>query len=116
MSDTSVPAGITGAGLTLWRELHGALEFTMTEHAITVELCRTVALCELLDAELRALGPVTDGQRGIRMNPIAAELRQQRLTAARLAASLNIPPPDAVAQRPGRRGGTRGVYRLKVAD
>ncbi|MBU3751372.1 MAG: hypothetical protein FGM52_13175 [Mycobacterium sp.] len=111
MPDAAVPAGITGAGLTLYRELHAALTFTMTEHQIAVELCRTVSLCELLDAELRALGPVTEGQRGIRMNPIAAELRQQRLTAARLTASLNIPAHPEAVERPRQRGGVRGVYR-----
>ena len=105
--------------MELWKQLHAALEFTMTEHQITVELCRTVALCELLDKELSIVdkelsiaGPVVEGQRGLRMNPIAAELRQQRLTAARLAARLNTPPLDE-AVRPRQRGGLRGVYRVQ---
>lgn len=109
---STVPEGITGAGLELWNQLHAALTFTMTEEQIAVELCRTVALCELLAAELNALGPVTEGQRGVRVNPIAAELRQQRLTAARLTASLNIPPVDDVVPR-RRRNGVRGVYRVQ---
>ena len=112
MTKNTVPDGITGAGLELWKQLHAALQFTMTEHQITVELCRTVALCELLDKELSIAGPVVEGQRGLRMNPIAAELRQQRLTAARLTASLNIPPLDE-AVRPRQRGGLRGVYRVQ---
>ena len=113
MADPAAPAGITGAGLTLWNELHAALTFTMTETQIATELCRTVSLCEVLDAELRALGPVTDGQRGVRVNPIAAELRQQRLTAARLTASLNIPAHPEAVERPRQRGGVRGVYALR---
>lgn len=112
MTKTTAPEGITGAGLELWKQLHTALEFTMTEHQITVELCRTVTLCELLDKELAVTGPVVEGQRGLRMNPIAAQLRQQRLTAARLTASLNIPPADE-AVRPRQRGGLRGVYRVQ---
>ena len=106
------PAGITGAGLALWDQLTEALELTMTERQVAVELCRTVSLCEQLDGELRALGPVVDGQRGIKVNPIAAELRQQRLVVARLVASLNIPDPDDV-DRPSRRGAVRGVYALR---
>jgi hypothetical protein len=110
---TNSPEGITGAGLELWNRLHDALEFTMTESQIAVELCRTVSLCELLAKELDALGPVIDGQRGIKVNPIAAELRQQRLTAARLIASLQIPAhPDAV-EKPSSKGAVRGVYSVR---
>jgi hypothetical protein len=111
----AAPAGITGAGLALWHELHAELSFTMTEERVAVELCRTVTLCEVLAAELDALGPVTVGQRGVRVNPIAAELRQQRLVVARLVASLNIPahPNDEVVGGRGRRGGVRGVYALR---
>ena len=106
------PEGVTGAGLDLFRELHQTLNFTVAEAQIVVELCRTVSLCELLAKELDVLGPVVDGQRGIKVNPIAAEIRQQRLTAARLIASLNIPAhPDAAVERPSARG-VRGVYRL----
>ena len=113
MGKNHVPDGITGAGLERWNRLHDALEFTMTEHQITVELCRTVTLCELVDKELAITGPVVEGQRGLRMNPIAAELRQQRLTAARLVASLGIPPVDAHLAAPRSRNGVRGVYRVK---
>ena len=108
------PAGVRGAGLDLWNRLHAALDFTMTEQQIAVELCRTVSLCELLAAELEAAGPLTAGQRGIRVNPIAAELRQQRLVAARLTASLNIPTQPDTGQHSGRRGGVRGVYGLRA--
>ena len=48
--------------MELWKQLHAALQFTMTEHQITVELCRTVALCELLDKELSIAGPVVEGK------------------------------------------------------
>lgn len=109
MTPKNAPEGIVGAGLVLWNQLQQSLEFTMTEQQIAVELCRTVSLCELLSRELDVLGPVTDGQRGLKVNPIAAELRQQRLTAARLTASLNIPDPDA-GERARHRGGVRGVY------
>lgn len=82
----------------------------MVEEQIATQLCRTVSLCEVLARELDVLGPVLDGQRGLKINPIVAELRQQRLAAARLAKSLDIPTLD---NRPSRRGGVRGVYGVK---
>ena len=110
MADDKTPAAITGVGLDLWHELHAALQFTVTEERIAVELCRTISLCEVLARELDVLGPVLDGQRGLKVNPIVAEIRQQRLAAARLAKSLDIPALD---DRPNRRGGVRGVYGVK---
>lgn len=92
----TTPHGLDGAGLALWHQLHESLEFSITERQIAVELCRTITLCELLGKELDRSGLVVEGQRGPRVNPLAAELRQQRLVAARLVANLNIPPmPDS---------------------
>lgn len=108
-TDPSVPHGVTGPGLELWRQLHESLEFTPHEHQLVTELCRSVALADLLAREVDVLGPVVDGQRGVKVNPLLAELRQQRLVIARLVASLNIPEPDGVAV-PRRRGAARGVY------
>jgi hypothetical protein len=66
-----------------------------------------------LNRVLAAGGLVVDGQRGPRVSPLAAELRQQRLVVARLTACLGIPPlPDEHAySRP--RGAERGVYRVR---
>lgn len=108
-SDTAVPHGIAGPGRELWDELNSALEFHAAEQALVVELCRSVTLADLLSRELEALGLVVDGQRGPRVSPLVAELRNQRLTIARLVASLRIPDPE-VGQRPRRRGAVRGVY------
>ena len=82
----------------------------MVEEQIATQLCPTVSLCEVLARELDVLGPVLDGQRGLKVNPIFAEFRQQRLAAARLAKSLDIPALD---DRPSRRGGVRGVSGVK---
>ena len=99
-----------GAGDALWRQLNASLDFTITEYQIAIELCRTVTLCELLARELDATGPLVQGQRGPKINPVAAELRQQRLVAARLGAGLNIPPLPGTAGRHRPRGAPRGVY------
>lgn len=112
MTAIKPPQGVVGAGLDLFRQLHNGLDFTAAEAQIVTELCRTVSLCELLARELDAQGPVVDGQRGPRPNPLLAEIRQQRLTAARLIASLNIPAHPDAADQPAARG-VRGVYRVK---
>ncbi len=56
-----------------------------------------------------------EGQRGAKVNPIAAELRQQRLVIARLTASLGIPSDDVEPKQPKRRGAARGVYTPQAA-
>lgn len=66
-------------------------------------------LAELARRSPSVLGPVVGSDRGPRANPLMAELRQQRLVAARLVASSNIPDPDH-PERPRVRGGVRGVY------
>ena len=55
--------------------------------------CREpVTLCEQLAKRLDAEGPVIDGQRGPKINPLLAELRHQRTVAAALTKALGIPP------------------------
>lgn len=102
------PDLLDGAGLALWRKLVDDCEFDTHEEVIAVELCRTVSLCEQLQRTLLAEGLVVDGQRGAKVNPIAAELRQQRIVLARLTASLGIPPLDDAPPKP--RGAARGTY------
>ena len=119
MSSMRAPGMLDGAGLRLWRKLTASVEFD-GPHAIQVltELCRTVSLCEVLEGQLRVEGPIVDGQRGPKVNPIMAELRQQRITAARLTAALAIPTPpddDPADDKPAPRGGARGVYTPQVA-
>lgn len=102
------PDLLDGAGLALWRKLIDECEFDSHEEVIAVELCRTVTLCESLHRRLLDEGLVVEGQRGAKVNPIAAELRQQRLAVARLTASLGIPAADDEPSKP--RGAVRGVY------
>ena len=95
----SNPDLLEGAGLALWQELNEELGFEPHDKAICVELCRTVTLCEQLAKRLDAKGPVIDGQRGPKINPLLAELRHQRTVAASLTKALGIPsrPPGADA-------------------
>lgn len=76
--------------------------------AATADLC--AALAELVDRD----GLLIAGQAGItKLHPAAAELRQQRLTLARLIVALRI-PTDEEGEPTGaariQRRGIRGVY------
>ncbi len=113
MTESGTPADLDGAGLDLWRELDAALDFLPHERVLAIELCRAVSLCEQLNRALAAGGLVVDGQRGPRVSPLAAELRQQRLVVARLTASLGIPPLPDEQGHPRPRGAARGVYRVR---
>ena len=104
------PDLLDGAGLALWRRLADELEFDAHDEQIAIELCRTVSLCEALHRRLLDEGLVVEGQRGAKLNPLAAELRQQRLVAARLTASLAIPAAEDDEKPSKRRGAARGVY------
>ncbi|MGY4648409.1 terminase [Mycobacterium sp. URHB0021] len=101
------PDMLDGSGLTLWRELTAEFSPEPHERATLLELCRTVSLCEVLQRRLDTDGTVVDGQRGPKMHPAIAEIRQQRIVVARLTASLGIRSED---DEPKPRGAVRGVY------
>ena len=92
-----ITSGGVGTGLALWQELNRELGFEPHDRALAVELCRTVELCEQLAQRIDDEGAVIAGQRRPKINPLLAEIRQQRAVAARLTAALRIPPrpPDA---------------------
>lgn len=92
-------------------------EFDLSEHELTQlrEACRVVDLLDALERVVADEGAVRVGADGLsRPHPALAELRQQRITLARLLSALRI--PDADDQRPQRRTGVRGTYQLKVAQ
>ncbi|MFN8158409.1 MAG: hypothetical protein U0R68_13405 [Candidatus Nanopelagicales bacterium] len=92
-------------------------DFDLAEHELTQlrEACRLVDLLDALEQVVADEGAVRAGADGLsRPHPALAELRQQRITLARLLAALRIPEDDE--GRAQRRTGVRGPYRLKVAQ
>lgn len=66
----------------------------------------------LLDAE----GLMSETSPGPRIHPALVELRQQRVTFARLLTALRIPNGETVGgSRAQTRGGARGVYGIARA-
>ena len=77
-----------GPGKRLWRKVIDSFDLDAPELLLLAEACRTADLCSRLQAELDETGPILDSGR---LNPAAAELRQQRLVLARLISSLQLP-------------------------
>jgi hypothetical protein len=75
-------------------------------------VCRTADLLDRLQTVLDDEGPMATSSQGVRVHPAATELRQQRVTFARLLAALGVPSGAEGEEKP--RGGARGVYELKA--
>ncbi len=102
MSTPSVPPAPRGAhagGRRLWRAVLEAYEFDEHELALLREAVRTVDICEALQRQVGAGGLLLDEGRP---HPALAELRQQRLTLARLLVALPVPMGEAQQVDPGR--------------
>ncbi len=113
------PAGLRVAGRRLWTAI--TEEYQLDEHEVTlaVQVVRTVDLCDELEGIVRRDGPLIDTPQGQRAHPAAVELRQQRITLARLLAALRMPAGEEddqpTGRRPQRRTGARGTYQMRNA-
>jgi hypothetical protein len=88
-------------------------EYELDRHEETLlrEACRTSDSLDDLQALLEAEGVMSESSQGVRVHPALVELRQQRVTFARLLTALRIPTGEhADAGRTQVRGGVRGVY------
>jgi hypothetical protein len=95
------PAGLGTRGRRLFRALSAAFDFDAGESVILAEACRTADLVDRLAGELTAAPLVVEGSRGQQIvNPVAAELRQQR---------------DLLSRLLGRRGNDARWHRPKGA-
>lgn len=106
------PRDLKRSGRALWRAVVADFDLDEHERQLLHETCRTSDLCDRLQAVLDADGPMSESSQGIRVHPAAVELRQQRITLARLLAALNVPSGDESAT-PARA--PRGVYGIRGA-
>ncbi|MDI1288845.1 MAG: hypothetical protein PSX37_02690 [bacterium] len=108
------PAGLKACGRSLWTAIQKEYALAEHERSILNEACRTVDTIEALQALLDREGLTSVTSQGQRIHPALAELRQQRVTLARLLAALRIPTGDGEI-RPGQHRGPRGVYGIGKA-
>lgn len=104
----AAPRGFLAAGKKLWESSTAEFELADHELALLEEACRVRDRIVQLDGAVKADGLMIASSQGLRLHPAVTEARQQRLTLARLLATLQIPgliDDDLPAAR-----GARGVY------
>lgn len=90
----SAPKGLKSGGKRLWSAVTGDYELAEHEQSVLLEACRTVDALEDLQAIIRTEGVTNVSPQGVRAHPALVEARQQRVTLAKLVASLRIPLED----------------------
>lgn len=109
MSDTpSAPRGLKATGKGLWSWYASNFMLSEGELAVLRELCRTADGLDQLQAAVDRDGVLAESSQGVRVHPALVELRQQRITFARLQAALKVDENEA-ADLPRVRA-PRGVY------
>ncbi|WP_432244800.1 terminase [Arthrobacter sp. G.S.26] len=105
------PSGLKAGGRKLWRSVTDDFELGEHELSILLEAARTVDALDALQAIVRDEGVTNVSPQGVRAHPALVEARQQRVTLAKLVASLRIPLEEEqeAARTPQRRSGVRGL-------
>lgn len=109
MATSKSPAGLKSGGRRLWRTVTDDYDLGEHEQVILLEACRTVDALQALEDIIVAEGVTNVSPQGVRAHPALVEARQQRVTLAKLVASLRIPlDDDQVSGRlPQQRVGVR---------
>lgn len=109
------PRDLQRSGRALWRAVVADFDLEEHERQLLHETCRTRDLCDRLQSVLDKDGPMSESSQGIRVHPAAVELRQQRITLARLLAALNVPSGETDEGTTGQHRAVRGVYGIRGA-
>lgn len=113
MAELKPPRGLRTAGKRLWTDTLATFELAEHERALLLQACRTADALDSLQSALDRDGVLNESSQGVRVHPALPELRQQRITFARLVAALGLPAGEEEAA-PQRRS-TRGVYGIQGA-
>lgn len=109
-SPSKPPSGLRRTGRGLWTAVLSDFDLDTHEQTILREACRTADTLDDLQAALVSDGVMSESSQGSRVHPALVELRQQRVTFARLLTALRIPAGEVTDGRGQVRGGPRGVY------
>lgn len=114
MATPKTPPGLKAGGRRLWREITDEYELAHHELVVLLEAARTVDALQSLEDIVNREGVTNVSPQGVRAHPALVEARQQRVTLAKLVASLRIPLDDGESagrtqQRVGVRAPSLGV-------
>lgn len=105
----TAPSGLKDSGRRLWKAAVDVFDLDEHELALLREACRTVDSLDALQAAVDRDGVVVQSPQGVKAHPALVEVRQQRITFARLVAQLGIPTDDDGKAGKQHRP-ARGVY------
>ncbi|WP_370501199.1 terminase [Mycolicibacterium sp. jd] len=106
------PPGLKASGRRLWQST--VKDFDLDEHELALlrEACRSLDSLDALQVAVDQDGVVVESPQGLKAHPALVEVRQQRITFARLVAALGIPAGEE--DRAGvQRRAVRGVYGIQ---
>jgi len=106
------PRGLSPAGRKLWDAVTSDYHLESHELLLLENAARTADLVGGLQALLDEEGVVSGGK----THPALPEIRQQRITLARLLVALRVPSGEESDRPAGQRRGIRGVYQLGGRD
>ncbi|WP_426226251.1 terminase [Pseudarthrobacter sp. DSP2-3-2b1] len=109
------PPGLKAGGRKLWRSLTADYELGEHELSILLEASRTVDALDELERIVREQGVTNVSPQGVRAHPALVEARQQRVTLAKLVASLRIPieEEESASRTPQQRVGVRQISAVR---
>lgn len=109
------PTGLKPGGRKLWRSVTDDYELGEHELSILLEAARTVDALEALEKIVQDEGVTNVSPQGTRAHPALVEARQQRVTLAKLIASMRIPLDDAEEEgrSPQKRSGVRPLSAVR---
>lgn len=113
--ESKTPSGLKAGGRKLWRSITSDYELGEHELSILLEASRTVDALDALEKIVRDDGVTNVSPQGVRAHPALVEARQQRVTLAKLVASLRIPIEEdqGAARTPQQRVGVRAVSSIR---
>ncbi|WML61916.1 terminase [Rhodococcus sp. AH-ZY2] len=109
MASNECPPGLKEGGRRLWLSVTDEFELGQHELVVLIEACRTVDALAELEKIVTRDGVTNESPQGLRAHPALVEARQQRVTLAKLVASLRIPLDDeqSAGRLPQQRVGVR---------
>jgi len=94
-SGSKPPAGLGKAGERVWGLIFAEFQLDARELLVLEQAARQADAVEALEAEIAEAGLVGRGSRGQeRLSPTVSELRQARLSVAKLLRDLALPDHD----------------------
>ncbi|MFD6676059.1 terminase [Rhodococcus zopfii] len=111
MDPQKPPAGLRAAGKRLWSSTLDEYDLAEHERGLLLQACRTADALDALQKVLDRDGVLNESSQGTRVHPALPELRQQRVTFARLVAALGLETGVVEDDAPSKSSRTpRGVY------